>query len=87
MIFCDCIYSLGNDCTKIIIAQRISTTKSADKILVIQNGCVAECGTHDELVAKGGYYSELVKLQTGDTDKTQANENEAINEKKANGGE
>ena len=74
-------------CTKIIIAQRISTTKSADKILVIQNGCVAECGTHDELVAKGGYYSELVKLQTGDTDKTQANENEAINEKKANGGE
>lgn len=53
-------------CTKIIIAQRISTTKAADKILVIQNGSVTECGTHDELVAKGGYYSSLVKLQVGD---------------------
>lgn len=62
-------------CTKIIIAQRISTTKSADKILVIQNGCVAECGTHDELVAKGGYYSELVKLQTGEEGESQNSSN------------
>ena len=53
-------------CTKIIIAQRISTTKSADKILVIQDGRIAECGTHDELVAQGGYYSSLVKLQMGE---------------------
>lgn len=53
-------------CTKIIIAQRISTTKSADKILVIQDGKIAECGTHDELVAKDGYYASLVKLQMGE---------------------
>lgn len=53
-------------CTKIIIAQRISTTKSADKILVLQNGSITECGTHDELVAKDGYYASLVKLQTGE---------------------
>lgn len=53
-------------CTKIIIAQRISTTKFADKILVIQDGEITECGTHDELVAKGGYYHSLVQLQTGE---------------------
>jgi len=53
-------------CTKIIIAQRISTTKSADKILVLQEGHITESGTHDELMAKKGYYYNLVKLQTGD---------------------
>ena len=52
-------------CTKIIIAQRISTTKFADKILVLQDGRITESGTHEELIKKGGYYSELVKLQTG----------------------
>lgn len=54
-------------CTKIIIAQRISTTKFADKILVLQHGRITEEGTHDELIAKHGYYYELVKLQTGGT--------------------
>jgi len=52
-------------CTKIIIAQRISTTKSADKILVLQDGRITEEGSHDELIAKKGYYYELVQLQTG----------------------
>ncbi|MCQ2539473.1 MAG: ABC transporter ATP-binding protein/permease [Acetatifactor sp.] len=58
--------NLDFPCTKVIIAQRISTTKSADKILVIQDGRITEEGTHDELVAKGGYYCSLVKLQTGE---------------------
>ena len=53
-------------CTKIIIAQRISTTKSADKILVLYDGHITESGTHEELVAKKGYYYSLVKLQTGE---------------------
>ena len=54
-------------CTKLIIAQRISTTKFADKILIIQDGKITESGTHDELVAKKGYYYNLVQLQTGET--------------------
>ena len=53
-------------CTKIIIAQRISTTKKADKILIMNHGEITESGTHEELIAKGGYYAELVKLQTGE---------------------
>ncbi len=58
--------SLDFPCTKIIIAQRISTTKFADKILIIQNGRITESGTHDELVAQKGYYYNLVQLQTGE---------------------
>lgn len=52
-------------CTKLIIAQRISTTKHADQILVLQDGYIREAGTHEELLKKKGYYYELVKLQTG----------------------
>lgn len=64
--------NLDFPCTKIIIAQRISTTKSADKILVLRNGRIEECGSHDELVARKGYYYELVKLQTGLDEETLA---------------
>ncbi|MBO4899462.1 MAG: ABC transporter ATP-binding protein [Lachnospiraceae bacterium] len=59
-------------CTKIIIAQRISTTKKADKILIMNHGEITESGTHDELIAKGGYYAQLVKLQTGESDGEQS---------------
>lgn len=61
----DALNNLDFKCTKLIIAQRISTTKTADKIIVLQDGEITEMGTHDELVAKRGYYYELVKLQTG----------------------
>lgn len=52
-------------CTKIVIAQRISTAKAADRILVLQDGHITEAGSHEELVAKKGYYYSLVQLQTG----------------------
>lgn len=42
--------------TSIVIAHRLSTVKNADKIAVIDNGVVAEEGTHDELIAKKGAY-------------------------------
>lgn len=60
----DALGNLDFSCTKIIIAQRISTTKTADKILVMQHGEITESGTHEELIAHRGYYYELVKLQT-----------------------
>ena len=57
--------NLDFPCTKIIIAQRISSTKDADKIIVLENGKIKEMGTHDELVALGGYYREVYELQSG----------------------
>lgn len=63
--------SLDFPCTKLIIAQRISSTRHADNIIILKDGCILEQGTHDELVALGGYYSELVHLQentTGEVD-------------------
>ncbi len=45
--------------TSIIISHRISTVKDADMIIVLDNGVIAEQGTHEELVALGGIYSEL----------------------------
>ncbi len=49
--------------TKIIVAQRVSTIKDADLILVIDQGKIAEKGTHDELMALGGIYSETAEFQ------------------------
>ena len=45
--------------TTIVIAHRLSTIKNADKILVLENGRVAQCGTHEELLTMGGLYGEL----------------------------
>ncbi|MCI8554178.1 MAG: ABC transporter ATP-binding protein [Clostridiales bacterium] len=50
-------------CTKIIIAQRISSVKDADQILVLKNGRIEQRGTHEELVGQPGYYRETYLLQ------------------------
>ena len=49
--------------TSFIIAHRLSTVRSADRILVIQNGKITEDGTHHELIAKRGYYYQLYTNQ------------------------
>lgn len=49
--------------TTFVIAQRLSTVKQADKIIVLEGGEVAEIGTHDELLKKGGIYKEIYNLQ------------------------
>jgi subfamily B ATP-binding cassette protein MsbA len=51
--------------TVITIAHRLCTIRNADKIIVMHEGCVAEEGTHDELLEKSGIYSELYNLQSG----------------------
>ena len=55
--------NLDFPCTKIIIAQRISSAKDADKIVILQNGTIADIGTHDELTQREGYYREVYELQ------------------------
>lgn len=60
---------LDYDCTKILIAQRISTTKDADKIIILSDGKITEMGTHEELLEKKGYYYEVYKLQGGEDKK------------------
>ena len=52
-------------CTKMIIAQRISSMKDADMILVLRDGKIAERGTHQELLALRGYYWQTYCLQYG----------------------
>jgi ABC-type multidrug transport system fused ATPase/permease subunit len=49
--------------TVITIAHRLSTIRDADKIIVLKGGVVAEEGTHEELVARGGVYAELYRIQ------------------------
>jgi ABC-type multidrug transport system fused ATPase/permease subunit len=52
--------------TVITIAHRLSTIRDSDKIIVLKDGVVAEEGTHDELLALGGVYAELYRVQFGE---------------------
>jgi ATP-binding cassette, subfamily B, bacterial len=52
--------------TTIIIAHRLSTVRNADRIFVLEGGQLVERGTHDELVASGGIYASLWRVQTGE---------------------
>ena len=49
--------------TSFVIAHRLSTIRNADLILVMKNGNIIEQGNHDQLMAQGGFYSELYNSQ------------------------
>lgn len=59
----DALDQLMKGRTSIVIAHRLSTIRNADKIIVLQNGLVAESGNHTELLAANGLYADLLKLQ------------------------
>lgn len=50
-------------CTRIVIAHRLSTIRQCDRIIVLEKGKIIEDGTYDELIGRGGYFSELVARQ------------------------
>ena len=52
--------------TSFIIAHRLSTIKNCDKIMYVDQGGIVECGSHDELIAKKGYYYKLYTAQMDD---------------------
>lgn len=59
----DALAKLLSNRTALVIAHRLSTIQHADEIIVLQDGCVAERGTHDTLMAQSGIYKQLVDLQ------------------------
>jgi ABC-type multidrug transport system fused ATPase/permease subunit len=55
-------------CTRVIIAHRLSTIRNCDRILVMDKGAIVEQGKYEELIAKKGYFAELVARQRLDAE-------------------
>ena len=63
------LHDAKGSATVILISHRVTTLMQADRILVLQNGRVAELGTHEELLALGGIYRETYDIQTAAADR------------------
>jgi len=62
----DAIRRLMKGRTTLVIAHRLSTVRNAEKIVVMENGRIAETGSHEVLIGKGGAYARLHRLQLAD---------------------
>ena len=51
------------DCTRILVAHRLSTIRNCDRILVLDEGRIVEEGTYDDLIAREGFFARLVSRQ------------------------
>jgi ATP-binding cassette subfamily B protein len=60
----EALRSIREGRTALIVSHRVSSVKDADHIVVLEDGHIIERGTHDTLLAKGGYYSEIYRKQT-----------------------
>ncbi len=60
----DALEKLMKTRTTVAIAHRLSTIKNADEIYVIQEGCIVEHGTHEQLLAENGHYRKLYEMQS-----------------------
>ncbi len=58
------LVNLMRNRTSFVIAHRLSTIRNAHKIVVLKDGLVAEVGSHEELMARGGSYYDMVLIQT-----------------------
>ena len=59
----DALNRANPDCTKLIIAQRIASVRRADRIVVLDSGTVAACGSHDELMKSCRIYRDIYDSQ------------------------
>jgi subfamily B ATP-binding cassette protein MsbA len=64
----DALRRLSKGRTVLVIAHRLATVRDADRILALENGRIVEVGRHDDLVAKGGLYARLSRLQFQSTE-------------------
>ena len=62
----EALENLMKDRTTLVVAHRLSTIRNADLICVLHEGQIVEQGTHDELLAKNGYYRRLIEMQQAD---------------------
>jgi subfamily B ATP-binding cassette protein MsbA len=64
------LHNLMSGRTVLVIAHRLSTVRRADRIVVIENGTIADIGTHEDLMSKLGTYRRLYELQFASSDLT-----------------
>jgi ABC-type multidrug transport system fused ATPase/permease subunit len=70
----EALHNLMRGRTTFVIAQRLRTVKEADQIIVLRDGEIVERGTHDQLLAEGGFYRQIYDLELRDQEQAQAEE-------------